>query len=100
MPGGYTLTEAIWDTAKPFDGTTTQWLRALAKRLNIYLGTSFIEADDEDFYNTFVLVNPLGQVAGRVRKIHQLHSRPISFALGMTVTGLIFPLVGSVLVYA
>lgn len=68
MPGGYTLTEAIWDTAEPFDGTTTRWLRALAKRLRAYIGTSFVEADGEDFYNTFVLASPEGQIAGRVRK--------------------------------
>lgn len=68
MSGGYTLTEAIWDTAEPFDGITTQWLRTLGKRLGIYLGTSFLEADGEDFYNTFVLANPEGGIAGRIRK--------------------------------
>jgi len=68
MPGGYALSEAIWDTAEFFDGATMQWLKALGKRLGIYLGTSFLEVDGEDFYNTFVLVNPEGQVAGRVRK--------------------------------
>lgn len=68
MPGGYTLTEAIWDTAEPFDGATTWWLRALGKRLGVYIGTSFLEVEGEDFYNTFVLANPEGQIAGRVRK--------------------------------
>jgi N-carbamoylputrescine amidase len=68
MPGGYTLTEAIWDTAEPFDGTTTRWLRATAKRLRAFIGTSFVEADGEDFYNTFVLASPQGEIAGRVRK--------------------------------
>ena len=68
MPGGYTLTEQIWDTAEPFDGPTTRWLADLCRRLGIYVGTTFLEAEGEDFFNTFVLVDPQGQVAGRVRK--------------------------------
>lgn len=68
MPGGYTLTERIWDTAEPFDGTTTRWLRRLCRRLQIYAGTTFVEAEGEDFYNTFVLATPEGEIAARVRK--------------------------------
>ncbi|MEC5161248.1 MULTISPECIES: carbon-nitrogen hydrolase family protein [unclassified Janthinobacterium] len=68
MPGGYILTEKIWDTAEPFDGPSTGWLRALAQRLGLYIGTTFIEADGSDFYNTFVLAGPDGEVAGKVRK--------------------------------
>lgn len=68
MPGGYTLAEEIWDTAEPYDGATTRWLKAMGKRLGIYIGTSFLEAEGEDFYNSFVLANPEGEIAGRVRK--------------------------------
>lgn len=68
MPCGYTLTEAIWKYAEPFDGQTIAWLRRLAKQLNIFLGTSFLEAAGEDFYNTFALAAPDGSIAGRVRK--------------------------------
>ena len=32
------------------------------------MGTSFLEADADDFFNTFVLTNPNGSEAGRVRK--------------------------------
>ena len=32
------------------------------------MGTSFLEAEGDDFYNTFVLVGPTGREAGRVRK--------------------------------
>lgn len=74
MPGGYTLNESIWETAEPFDGPSTQWMRELSKRSAIYLGTSFLEADGEDFYNTFVLTGPEGEVVARVRK-----SPPASF---------------------
>ncbi len=68
MPGGYTLNEAIWDTAEPFDGPSTQWMRNISSRSGIYLGTSFLEVDGEHFYNTFVLTGAEGQIVSRVRK--------------------------------
>lgn len=68
MSGGYTLTETIWDTAEPFNGPTTQWMRSVSQRLGIFLGTTFLEAEGEHFYDTFVLTDPDGQIAGRVRK--------------------------------
>jgi len=68
MPCGYTLTETIWNSAEPFDGQTVVWLKRLAKQLNIFLGTSFLESAGEDFYNTFVLAAPDGSIAGKVRK--------------------------------
>jgi N-carbamoylputrescine amidase len=68
MPSGYQLTEKIWDFAEPMNGRTVGWMQLLAHRLDIYLGTTFLEAENEDFYNTFVLVTPTGDIAGRVRK--------------------------------
>ncbi len=68
MPCGYTLTEAIWNYAEPFNGRTVSWLTGLAKQSNIFLGTSYLEVEGEDFYNTFVLAAPDGSIAGRVRK--------------------------------
>lgn len=68
MPGGYQLTEEIWNSAEPFRGCTVGWLEALAQRLGIYVGTSFLEAAGADFYNTFVLATPSGEIVGRVRK--------------------------------
>jgi N-carbamoylputrescine amidase len=68
MPSGYTLTIEIWDYAEPFYGPTVAWLIQIAPRLGIYLGTSFLEVDGGDFYNTFALVSPRGTVAGKVRK--------------------------------
>jgi N-carbamoylputrescine amidase len=68
MPSGYLLTEEIWNYAEPFNGPTVAWLKALAERLEIYLGTTFLEAEGEDFYNTFALATPGGEIAGRVRK--------------------------------
>lgn len=74
MPGGYLLTEAIWETAEPFNGPTVNWMKALSARLGVYLGTTFLEAQGEDFFNTFVLTDPNGVVLGRIRK-----SPPASF---------------------
>lgn len=68
MPSGYALTQAVWDAAEPAQGATHQWLADLSQRLGVWLGTSFIEADGPDFFNTFVLIAPDGTVAGRVRK--------------------------------
>lgn len=68
-PGGYCLTERIWDTAEPASGgVSTRWLCQTAQRLGIYLGTSLLEAEGEDFYNAFYLAAPDGTLAGRVRK--------------------------------
>jgi N-carbamoylputrescine amidase len=68
MPSGYQLTEAIWDSAETLNGKSVTYLKSLAKRHGIYLGTGFLEADGEDFFNSFVLIDPGGEVAGRVRK--------------------------------
>ncbi|HAT33358.1 MAG TPA: hypothetical protein DCW29_21675, partial [Janthinobacterium sp.] len=74
MPGDNTLTEQIWDTAEPLHGPTKDWLGALCRRLDIYAGTTFLEAEGADFYNTFILLDPDGKISGRVRK-----SPPASF---------------------
>ena len=68
MPPGYVFTTAIWKGAEPKEGPTARWLKETSKRLGIWLGTSFLEADGEDFFNTFVLATPDGREAGRVRK--------------------------------
>ena len=68
MPQGYLLTPALWDSAEPFDGPTTNWLSETARRLGIYLGTSFLEARNEHFLNTFALAEPSGKIVGAVRK--------------------------------
>ena len=55
MSDGYCLTEALWDSAEPLEGSIVSWLKALAQRLGLYLGTTFLEVDGEDFYNTLAL---------------------------------------------
>lgn len=67
VPGGYILTERIWDGAEPVDGPSVRWLCDTARRLGIMVGMSLLEAEGEHFYNSFVLAGPAG-VLGRVRK--------------------------------
>jgi N-carbamoylputrescine amidase len=68
MPQGYLLTPALWDSAEPFDGPTTRWLSETSRRLGLYLGTSFLEARNGHFLNTFALAEPSGKIVGAVRK--------------------------------
>jgi N-carbamoylputrescine amidase len=68
MPTGYVYTTAIWEGAETKQGPTAVWLRDSAKRLGLWIGTSFLEAEGEHFFNTFVLTGPDGREAGRVRK--------------------------------
>jgi N-carbamoylputrescine amidase len=64
----YVFTEAMWESAEPAHGLTVEWLKDCARDWRLWIGTSFLEAEGEDFYNTFVLVGPDGREAGRVRK--------------------------------
>jgi len=68
MPTGSYLYFDTWDSAEPSRGKTVQWLKSTSGRLGIWLGTSFLEADEADFYDTFVLTTPQGEEAGRVKK--------------------------------
>jgi N-carbamoylputrescine amidase len=68
MATHYVFTADMWDSAEPDQGPTVQWLRETAQRLGIWLGTSYLQASGEDFFNTFVLAGPHGEEAGRVRK--------------------------------
>ena len=68
MATGSYLSFDTWDSAEPSNGKTVQWLKSTSRRLRIYLGAGFFEADGEDFYDTFVLMTPEGEEAGRVRK--------------------------------
>jgi N-carbamoylputrescine amidase len=68
MPTGYLWDKRIWQVAERKEGPTVEWLRETSARLAIWLGTSFLETDGEDFFNTFVLTTSEGNEAGRVRK--------------------------------
>jgi N-carbamoylputrescine amidase len=68
MPTGSYLSSDTWDFAEPSNGKTGRWLKSTSKRLRVWLGAGFLEADGTDFYDTFVVTTPEGQEAGRVRK--------------------------------
>ena len=65
---GYSYTPDIWYTAETIDGPTVRWLIERASELSVWIGGCFLEADGPHFYNTFVLADPDGNVAGTVRK--------------------------------
>jgi N-carbamoylputrescine amidase len=68
MATNYVFTDKMWDSAERASGPTVEWLKDCAGQLRVWIGTSFLEAQGDDFYNTFVLVGPTGIEAGRVRK--------------------------------
>jgi N-carbamoylputrescine amidase len=68
MATHYVFTSAMWDSAETASGLTVEWLKDCARQFAVWIGTSFLEAEGDDFYNTFVLVAPTGIEAGRVRK--------------------------------
>lgn len=81
-PGGYLLTEAIWDTAETATGKSVSWLREVARRHRAHVGMSYLEAEGEHFYDTFVLAGPDGEVCGTVRKDPPASAEAFLFAAG------------------
>ena len=81
-PGGYLLTEAIWDGAEAAHGRSQQWLSELACRYHAYVGMSYLEAEGEHFYNTFALMGPDGNLCGTVRKDPPASAEAFFFAAG------------------
>ncbi|MBU1671319.1 MAG: carbon-nitrogen hydrolase family protein [Actinobacteria bacterium] len=65
---GYIFTKEIWDAAEPHDGPTARWLRETSSRLGVWIAAGFLEAEGDDFVNTYVLANPEGGEDGRVQK--------------------------------
>jgi N-carbamoylputrescine amidase len=59
---------SAWPTASPRGGRHEQWLAATARRYGVFLGGSYLEARGDDFFNTFALATPAGEIAGRVGK--------------------------------
>ena len=47
MPTGSYLSSDTWDSAEPSNGKTVQWLKSTSKRLQVWLGAGFFEADGE-----------------------------------------------------
>ena len=70
MPSGYSISRSAWTSAEGSEGAVVRWLLETAFRLGVWIGTSYLETDGTDFFNTFVLADPAGKEAGRVRKEH------------------------------
>ena len=62
---GYTFTQDLWRTAERLDGPTRRFASALAARLRVHVGLSFLEARGEHFCNTFILLGARGCVRAR-----------------------------------
>jgi N-carbamoylputrescine amidase len=65
---GYIPNQTIWQYGETLDGSTVTWLRQTAARLGVYLGAGFVEIAGDDFYNSFALAAPDGELAGCARK--------------------------------
>jgi len=68
LAAGYVYDEAIWKSGEPRGGPTEAWLSRLAREHRVHVGASYLEAEGDDFFNTFALAAPDGGIAGRVRK--------------------------------
>ena len=67
VPRGYLYDEAAWQAAEPAGGTIDTWLIEKARRHQLLIGTSYLEARGEHFYNRFSLAGPDG-ILGAVCK--------------------------------
>ncbi len=68
LGAGYIYEESIWQSGEPAGGLTEQWLARLARNHGAHIGAGYLQAEGDEFYNTFTLMRPDGTVAGRVRK--------------------------------
>ncbi|MGV2436970.1 MAG UNVERIFIED_CONTAM: carbon-nitrogen hydrolase family protein [Anaerolineae bacterium] len=58
---GYTYSAANFQRAEPLNGTTVTWMQAQAQQHNIHLAGSLLLLDEEDIYNSLILVSPDGR---------------------------------------
>ena len=65
---GYIPNQSIWQYAEPRDGPTAQWASALSAGLGVFVGAGFTETDGRDFYNSYLLSDPQGEIRGVIRK--------------------------------
>jgi predicted amidohydrolase len=72
LPEGSTLagTDLNYISAsEPLPGPTTQFLGDIARKYNIYIVAGLLEKQGDAVYNTSVLINKKGELAGKYRKI-------------------------------
>ncbi len=59
---GYVYDDTIWEAAEPLRGRTCQWLDGLCRQHGVYIATCILEKDGADFFDTFILCGPNGEV--------------------------------------
>lgn len=59
---GYEYSEANYPAAEPINGPTVTWMKTQAKKHKIYLAGTLLLLDEEDIYNTALLVAPNGHL--------------------------------------
>ncbi len=59
------------DYAEPDTGPTTERMRACAKELKVWIVSTIFEVERAGlYYDTAMLINPQGEIAGKYRKVH------------------------------
>jgi len=65
---GYSMSPLLWNFGETCQGETVHWTSETARRLGVYLGCGFMEADGTEFYNSYVFCQRDGKVEAIVRK--------------------------------
>jgi predicted amidohydrolase len=60
----------VTEAAQPIPGPTTEVLSAKARQHRTWVAMSLLERSGEDVFNTAVLVDREGRIAGKYRKVH------------------------------
>jgi N-carbamoylputrescine amidase len=79
FPEAFQFDDSAWLAASPADGKVARWLAGMSRKYRLYLGGSFLEARDDDFFNTFILAGPDEGILGRVGKDHPCSLEAYSF---------------------
>lgn len=64
---GYIPNENIWEYAENNGEITKKWAVEMAKKYNIYIGAGFVEKENNDIYNSYLIANKEG-VLGTIKK--------------------------------
>ena len=72
LPEGITLvgtTDDYISASEPIPGPTTNYLGQIARKHNLYIVAGLLEKKDDIVYNTAVLIDRSGNLAGKYRKV-------------------------------
>lgn len=62
--------KVFWNAGEPLDGTTSQYVSALAKKYGVYFIAGIAEKSGDKLYNTALVFNPNGELIVRHRKVN------------------------------